>query len=72
MSAGVVPSLASNDIQDWATGGADTSGLLRAERFTSDRSYTLTYEGRDLAGNTATCMTTVTVPKNQKSEVRPG
>ena len=55
-----------NDIQGWATGTADTSGLLRAERFFRTRIYTLTYEGRDVAGNTATCVTTVTVPKNQK------
>lgn len=55
-----------NDIQGWTTGSADTSGFLRAERFFSTRTYTLTYEGRDVAGNAATCETTVTVPKNQK------
>jgi len=53
-----------NDIQGWATGTADTSGLLRAERFFRNRTYTLTYEGRDVAGNTASCVTTVTVPKS--------
>jgi Bacterial Ig-like domain (group 1)/Thrombospondin type 3 repeat len=55
-----------NDIQGWATGTADTSGLLRAERFFNTRTYTLTYEARDVAGNTVTCATAVTVPKNQK------
>jgi hypothetical protein len=58
-----------NDIQGFTTGTADTSGLLRAERFFSARTYTLTYMGSDVAGNTATCVTTVSVPKNQRSEV---
>jgi parallel beta-helix repeat protein len=40
----------------------DRSGLLRAERFGAARVYTLTYQARDPAGNTATCQTTVTVP----------
>ena len=52
-----------NDIQGWATGTADTSGLLRIERYGADRVYTITYEGSDNAGNTATCKTTVTVRK---------
>jgi Bacterial Ig-like domain (group 1)/Thrombospondin type 3 repeat len=55
-----------NDVQGWTTGTADTNGFLRAERFSSARTYTLTYEGRDVAGNTTTCTTTVTVPKSQK------
>jgi hypothetical protein len=29
----------------------------------SARTYTLIYEGKDVAGNTATCQKTVTVPK---------
>jgi hypothetical protein len=49
------------DIQDWSTGTDDRSGLLRAERFMSARTYTLTYRAEDPAGNTATCQTTVTV-----------
>lgn len=53
----------SNDIQDWTIGTADTSGLLRAERYGGDRVYTLTYQGSDVAGNTATCQTTVRVKK---------
>jgi serine protease len=52
-----------NDIQGWITGTDDRSGLLRAERFNTDRIYTLTYQADDPAGNTATCQTTVTVPK---------
>jgi parallel beta-helix repeat protein len=51
-----------NDIQGWTTGTDDRSGLLRAERFGATRVYTLTYQARDPAGNTATCQTTVTVP----------
>lgn len=57
----------SNDIQGWDTGTADTNGLLRAERFFSTRTYTLTYEGSDVAGNTSTCVASVTVPKNRRS-----
>jgi len=52
-----------NDIQGWTTGTADTSGQLRAERYGGARIYTLTYQGKDLAGNTKTCQATVTVPK---------
>jgi hypothetical protein len=52
-----------NDIQGWTTGTADTSGLLRAERYGKDRIYTLTYEGKDVAGNASTCEAKVTVPK---------
>jgi HYR domain len=52
-----------NDIQGWSTGTADTSGQLRAERYGGARTYTLTYQGKDLAGNTKNCQATVTVPK---------
>ena len=52
-----------NDIQGWSTGTADTSGQLRAERYGGARIYTLTYQGKDLAGNTTNCQATVTVPK---------
>jgi hypothetical protein len=53
------------DIQEWGTGTADTQGLLRAERSVRGpgRTYTLTYQGADLAGNVATCVTTVVVPR---------
>jgi hypothetical protein len=46
-----------NDIQGWALGTDDVAGQLRAERAGTGatRLYTLTYEGQDSAGNTATC-----------------
>lgn len=59
MAAGDEP----DDIQGWAIGTADTAGLMRTERYGSDRVYTLTYRGSDAAGNTAVCQTTVTVDK---------
>lgn len=46
------------DVQDFDTGTADTSGELRA---VPSAHYTLTYQGKDVVGNTATCATTVTV-----------
>jgi hypothetical protein len=52
-----------NDIQGWTIGTNDTSGQLRAERYGGTRTYTLTYQGKDLAGNTKSCQATVTVPK---------
>jgi hypothetical protein len=54
-----------NDIQGWTTGTDDRDGRLRAERFRSARIYTLTYWAEDPAGNTASCQTTVTVPKRR-------
>jgi hypothetical protein len=52
-----------DDIQGWTTGTADTSGQLRAERYGGARVYTLTYQGKDVAGNTSSnCLATVTVP----------
>jgi hypothetical protein len=59
LGAGDVP----NDIQGWSIGTADTSGQVRAERYRTDRIYTLTYRGKDVAGNTKTCQATVRVPK---------
>jgi hypothetical protein len=52
------------DSQGWMVPTPDTSGLLRATRFGSGsgRIYALDYEGKDAAGNTATCSATVTVP----------
>ncbi len=55
-----------NDIQGWATDTDDRSGFLRAERFRQARTYTLQYRAQDPAGNTATCVTSVTVPKGQR------
>ncbi len=54
-----------NDIQGWAIGTPDLSGQLRAERYGTERIYTLTYRGKDLAGNTKDCLTTVRVPKGK-------
>jgi hypothetical protein len=55
------------DIQGFVTGTESTSGQLRAQRLGSGtgRVYTLTYSGADRAGNTAPCITTVTVPHDQ-------
>jgi hypothetical protein len=55
-----------NDIQGWTPGTADVSGQVRAERSDTGtgRIYTLTYQGMDSAGNTATCRTSVSVPRN--------
>ena len=61
--SGLDPDDMPNDIQGWTTGTDDRSGLLRAERFKNARIYTLTYQAEDLAGNTAPCQPTVTVPK---------
>ncbi len=53
----------------WTLGSPDTSGSLQAARNGSGagRVYTLTYQGADKAGSTATCSTTVTVPHDQGS-----
>ena len=55
-----------NDIQGWDIGTNDTSGQIRAERYGGARVYTLTYQGKDVAGNTRDCEATVTVPKPKK------
>ena len=58
---------ASAESSGWTTGTPDTGGSLQASRLGSGngRVYTLTYQGSDEAGNTATCSTTVTVPHDQ-------
>jgi alpha-tubulin suppressor-like RCC1 family protein len=55
------------DIQGWDVGKSDTAGFLRAERDGNGtgRVYTLTYAGRDAAGNPSTCAATVRVPHDQ-------
>ena len=55
------------DVQGWTVGTPDTQGQIRASRNGNGngRIYTLTYQGRDAAGNRALCSTTVTVPKSQ-------
>ena len=51
------------DIQGWIMGSADLTGQLRNERFSrAGRTYSITYEAKDVAGNVATCSATVTVP----------
>ncbi|MFD0634580.1 hypothetical protein ACFQ9X_26595 [Catenulispora yoronensis] len=56
-----------SDVQGFTPGTASTTGALRADRLGpgSGRIYTLTYQGTDQAGNSATCSATVTVPHNQ-------
>jgi hypothetical protein len=56
-----------DDVQGWETGTPDVAGFLRAERSGRGpgRSYTLTYRASDLAGNVATCATTVAVPHSR-------
>lgn len=56
------------DIQGFAVGTPSLSGQLRAERSGNGagRVYTLVYRGQDLAGNSATCSTAVTVPHDQR------
>lgn len=46
------------DIQGFVVGAASTSGQLRANK---DEVYTLTYQGKDKAGNTATAVVTIAV-----------
>jgi hypothetical protein len=57
-----------NDIQGWVIGSPGLTGQLRAERSGkgTDRIYTLTYRAMDQAGNNATCVTSVTVPHDNK------
>ena len=64
----VLASAPAEDASGWDVGTPDVSGLLRAQRPGSggDRVYTLTYTARDVAGNTATCDVTVTVPHDQR------
>jgi hypothetical protein len=56
-----------DDVAGFTIGKPDVLGLLRAERdgYRADRIYTLTYQGNDVAGNTASCSTDVTVPHDQ-------
>ncbi|MBI2887108.1 MAG: hypothetical protein HYY02_07855 [Chloroflexi bacterium] len=56
-----------NDIQGWAVGTSDTSGMLRAERSGSGngRVYRLFYTATDNAGNSASCSATVSVPHDR-------
>jgi hypothetical protein len=53
--------------QGFVIGVASTSGSLQARHAGtgSGRVYSLTYQGSDVAGNTATCTTTIRVPHDQ-------
>jgi VCBS repeat-containing protein len=58
-----------SDMQGFALGEADLTGALRADRSGTakdGRVYTLTYRGRDSAGNTASCSVVVTVPHDRR------
>jgi hypothetical protein len=61
--SGLAPDDVPTDFPGWSLNTADLQGQLRAERYGGARTYTLTYRGADLAGNTADCKATVTVPK---------
>ncbi len=54
----------SADDADFVPGTPDVQGLLRARRPGNggDRTYTLTYTGRDTAGNAAECSAVIVVP----------
>jgi hypothetical protein len=60
--------LQSTDISGFALGSGDTSGALRAARSGSGdgRVYLFEYEVTDLAGNSASCRTTATVPHDAR------
>jgi hypothetical protein len=57
------------NVLGFQAGTADTSGWLRAIGTLNphtDRTYTLTYEGADIAGNTTRCAAVVTADKPPK------
>jgi hypothetical protein len=56
-----------SEMAGFVVGTPSTQGQLQAERdgAGSGRVYTLTYQGSDQAGNTASCSTTVRVPHDQ-------
>jgi hypothetical protein len=58
------------DIADWAATTPDTEGRLRAERADQrrQRTYTITYTGRDQAGNATSCEATVMVERRRSSD----
>jgi alpha-tubulin suppressor-like RCC1 family protein len=61
---GTADGATTGDIRLFDVNTADVSGQLRAERSASGhgRVYTLTYVGRDAAGNQRSCTTTVSAP----------
>ncbi len=60
---------ATTDIAGFTVPGQAVSGAVRAQRSGggTGRIYTLAYQGMDLAGNTATCSTVVTVPHQRNA-----
>ena len=65
-----------DDLAGFDISTADLSGSVRAERAGNegDRSYELTYAGRDVAGNTRACTVTIVVPHDRgrgKKEAEP-
>jgi hypothetical protein len=58
------------DIVGFDLGTPGNDGLLRAERpgTANERGYLLVYTGRDLAGNTNECVSTVVAPHDQRGE----
>jgi uncharacterized delta-60 repeat protein len=58
--SGLLPYDVPDDIQGWELGTPDTVGFLRAEH-AARRTYTLTYEGYDAAGNAVRCVLDVEV-----------
>jgi hypothetical protein len=54
----------------WTLNTPDTSGFIYAERNDPARVYTLQYLATDLAGNTATCYLSVTVPHDQGKDTK--
>ena len=62
-----------DDVEGFELGSSETEGALRAKRAVKGqgRSYTLGYTGVDVADNTASCNTTVTVPPNRGRNSRP-
>jgi hypothetical protein len=58
---------ASGDSGGWILGTADIDCQLRAERSGSGggRTYSLLYRGSDAAGNPASCVATILVPRSR-------
>jgi hypothetical protein len=61
-----------DDMTGWTLNTPDTSGFVRAERSGDGhgRVYTLKYLATDLAGNTASCSLSLTVPHDQGKDTR--
>ena len=69
VSVSASEAIGTGDIVGFATDTADLEGTVRADRQSKDgRTYTWTYRGFDVAGNTATCTATVLVPHDQRPD----